>query len=70
MVCLFCKDHVYILPGRAVSFLLVMCVAPGTICPQRFVIESSLLLIVIKHFHSCEQELSLGKTGEKASLGD
>lgn len=34
------------------------------------VLQSSLLLIVIKHFHSREQGLGLGKTLEKASVGD
>lgn len=44
---------------------LVQYILRGTI-----VIQSSLLLTVIKHFHSCEQGLGLGKTLEKASLSD
>lgn len=65
----FCKHHIYS-SDRAVS-LLILCAAPGTVCPQRCYCNAELTPInSIKHFHSREQGLGLGKTLEKASVGD
>lgn len=69
LVWLFCKHHLFFQAELSPSYLwcvehLVQCVLRGAI-----VIQSSLLLIVIKHSHSFEQELGLGQTREKASLG-